>query len=389
MKNLNIIDILADADCSTVELSLNPENRVKLREIRAYIEHDEELVDMEVNDFEHLSAEEVSRLSGRHLDPDLSALHSAEIANHEMHPASRIPSLAGLALAMVASFCAVGIIFLMSHMPSNTPTVDAATVVPSGPERTELDHVALTFSGLGSPLFFDLNGFNPAVSEPPSADLEIALAPPEPSFLEGFSALRLASSRWAVRKSEDLAVRVLQDTFQIPNRAAVDILIENNGWVASVNDLNWRTTLFSFEITDELFSPYRAAPAAGLDSNQSHVLTQLLVSTDLVDTTELPPGAEIFGILVSRPNEPTYPLVWVELKNGLIPVQTCLEGIPELGGFLSGFSDVGACGELLEIPSVSSAGHYDGTAFMNSSDVSAASFAPTIVRAAMCSGESC
>ena len=389
MTNLNIIDILANDENAAIELALDPDSRAKLREIRAYIEHDEELVGMDVHEFENLSAEEISRLSGRHLDPDLAAMRSAEIVGHDRPSGRRSPPLATLALAMVATFCAAGVIFFMSHMPPNAKNMGVGPVVSSDVEVIEPDRVALMFSGLGSPVVFDLTGLPMVFSDPLPILPEQVAVPPLPSFSEGFSALRAVAEGWTVETSDDFALRALLDTFGLQNSSAVDMSVADNGWVASINDLEWRTTLFSFEIRAQYFSPYSAAPAAGLSRNQSHVLTQALAATDLVDETLLPPGTNIFGMLVSRPNEMTYPLIWVELRNELVPVQTCLDGIPELGGFLSGFSDVGACGERVETPSVSPVGHFNGTASLQLSDVSAASFVPTVVRASMCSGESC
>lgn len=390
MTNLNIIDILADDENAAIELALDPESRAKLREIRAYIEHDEELVGMDIHEFENLSADEISRLAGRHLDPDVAAHRSAQITGQHRSSRWYVPPLATLALAMVATFCAVGIIFFASHMPSDESVVEASPIVPSGIDEIEVDRRALSFSGVSFPLAYDLTRFSFAFPGELSTSLSEPSAPTLPSFWSGFSELRNASSGWSEETQEDVAMLSFLRTFQVQNRDAIDASVADNGWVASLNDLDWRTTLFSFEITEEFFSPYRAAPAVGLDRNQTHVLTQLLDTTDLVDATALPPGTDVFGILVSRPGETTYPMVWVELRGELIPVQSCLNGIPELGTFLSGFSDIALCGGSgIEAAAALEAEQFNGAILLQSSDVSAASFAPTIVRAALCSGESC
>jgi hypothetical protein len=361
MNNLNIIDILADDENAAIELALDSESRAKLREIRAYIEHDEELVGMDIHEFENLSADEISRLAGRHLDPSVAAHRSAEITSQHRSSGWYVPPLATLALAMVASFCAVGIIFLASHMPSDEPVVEASPIATSGAEEIEADRTALSFSGASFPLAYDLTRFSFTFpGELPTALGELSV-PTLPSFWDEFSELRSASSGWSEETPEDVALLNFLRTFQVQNRNAIDASVADNGWVASLNDLDWRTTLFSFEITEEFFSPYRAAPAVGLDRNQSHVLTQLLDSTDLVDATALTPGTDVFGVLVSRPGETTYPMVWVELRGELIPVQSCLNGIPELGTFLASFSDIAPCGGLrMEAPAALEAEQFDG-----------------------------
>ena len=372
MNNLNIIDILADDENAAIELALDPESRAKLREIRAYIEHDEELVGMDIHEFENLSADEISRLAGRHLDPDVAAHRSAEITSQHRSSGWYVPPLATLALAMVASFCAVGIIFLASHMPSDEAVVETSPIVTSGAEAIETDRTALSFSGASVPLAYDITGFGFAFPEDLPIGLSESSAPTRPSFWSRFSELRNASSSWSEETPENVVMLNFLRTFQVQNRDAIDASVAEIGWVASLNDLDWRTTLFSFEITEEFFSPYRAAPAVGLDRNQSHVLTQLLGSTDLVDATALPPGTDVFGILVSRPGETTYPMVWVELRGELIPVQSCLNGIPELGTFLSRFSDIAPCGGLgMEAPVVTEAEQFNGAVLLQSSDVSA------------------
>ena len=390
MNKTNILDILADDENAVIELALDPESRAKLREIRAYIEHDEELVGMEIHEFENLSADEISRLAGRHLDPDVAAHRFAEIASQHRSSRWYVPPLATLALAMVASFCAVGIIFFASHLPSDEAVVEASPSVPSSVNEIEVDRTALSFSGTSFPLAYDPTRISFTFPRELSTALSEPSGPTLPSFWSGFSRLRNVSSSWSEETPEDVAMLNFLQTFQVQNSGAIDASVADNGWVASLNDLDWRTTLFSFEITEELFSPYRAAPAVGLDRNQSHVLTQLLVSTNLVDATALPPGTDVFGILVSRPGETTYPMVWVELRGEVIPVQSCLNGIPELGTFLSRFSDIALCGSSgIEAAAALEAERFNGAIFLQSSDVRPASFAPTIFRVALCSGESC